>query len=286
MLVTIDWLMTQLNRSDLRVIDCRFSLQDPAYGQQAYQQEHIPGALFLDLEQDLSAKKREHGGRHPLPNPTRLAEKLGQLGINNKNEVVVYDDDGGMFAGRAWWLLTYLGHPRVHLLEQGWQGWKARELPTEQTIPTFAPSTFTPHLQPQMIASREEVLQKIASSSTTLIDARAASRYLGEEEPIDPIAGHIPHAQNFFWKHVHGPENKWKEPQQLQQHFATLSSDQEIIVYCGSGISATPNILALQRAGFSRIKLYPGGWSDWISYEDAPVAKGQNVLGKKAKPAK
>jgi thiosulfate/3-mercaptopyruvate sulfurtransferase len=217
---------------------------------------------------------------------TQLAEKLGQLGISEKNEVVVYDDDGGMFAGRAWWLLTYLGHPQVHLLEQGWQEWKARQLPTEQTVPTWPPSTFTLNLQPQMIASRDEVMQKMDSSSTSLMDARAKSRYLGEEEPLDPIAGHIPHAQNYFWKQVHGPENKWKEPQQLRQHFSALSSDQEVIVYCGSGISATPNILALQRAGFSHVKLYPGGWSDWISYPDAPVAKGQKPLGQKAKPAK
>lgn len=286
MLVTIDWLMTNLKDPNLRVIDCRSSLQDPTYGYQAYQQEHIPGAVYLDLKQNLSAPKSKHGGRHPLPDPTQLAKKLGQLGISEKNKVVVYDDDGGMFAGRVWWLLTYLGHPQVHVLEQGWQEWKARRLPTKQTIPTWEPSTFTVNLQPQMIASREEVLQKMHSPSTTLIDARAKARYLGEEEPIDAIAGHIPQALHYFWKQVHGPENKWKEPQQLQEHFAALSPDQEIIVYCGSGVSATPNIMALQLAGFSHVKLYPGGWSDWISYEEAPVAKGEELLGQKAKPAK
>lgn len=273
MIVTITWLKEHLHDPQIRVIDCRFLLNDPTYGKKQYLTEHVPGAAFLDLEKDLSGPIDQHGGRHPLPDPNQLSDKLGKMGVDQHTKVIVYDENGGFYAGRAWWLLTYLGHTDVHVLEQGWQGWTDEQLPTEQSIPRFGECTFIPQIQSEMIASRAEVLQKLGSSTTTILDSREAARYHGITEPIDPIAGHIPHAVNYFWGEVLDEEHQWKDKDTLQKHYANISHDQEVIVYCGSGVSATPNIMGLYRAGYQNIKLYPGSWSDWVSYKDAPIAR-------------
>ncbi len=266
-------LLTALDDPHLVVIDCRFRLGDPTAGYKAYQESHLPGAFYLDLEKDLSSPVGKHGGRHPLPDLDRLVAKLGQIGVDSQARVVVYDDLFGMMASRLSWLLHYLGHTNVQLLDGGWQKWIKLGYPTTDEIPSLRPTTFRPNIQPHLLADRNEVKEKLKSEQTIVIDSREAIRYRGEKEPIDPIAGHIPGALNYFWQGVVKDSGEWKSPEELAEHFADLPKDKELIVYCGSGVSATPNYFALKEIGYPQVKLYVGSWSDWISYTDSPIAK-------------
>jgi thiosulfate/3-mercaptopyruvate sulfurtransferase len=272
LLVNMKWVKDHLKDPTVVLIDCRFTLGHPSAGRTAYLEEHIPGAFYLDLEADLSGAIGEHGGRHPLPDPYTLAEALSAIGIDEGIHVVAYDDQGGAMAARLWWLLTYLGHPHTCVMNGTFRMWKEQGYPVTKKIPLPKPRTFTPSPQPHLLAEMEEVKQKLGHPETILVDSREPKRYRGEEEPIDRIAGHIPGAKNFFWKGVLREEGEWKTPDELRKHFANLPQDKEIIVYCGSGVTATPNILALKEAGYSNVKLYAGSWSDWISHEDNPVA--------------
>ncbi|WP_379136517.1 sulfurtransferase [Paenibacillus sp. sgz500958] len=286
------WLLARLYEPDQTIVDCRFTLGKPENGRENYEQEHIPGAVYLDLEQDLSSPVGEHGGRHPIPDPENLAARLAKLGIGNDSRIVAYDDESGMNAARLWWLLRYLGHEQVYILEGGFSTWKADKFPVTNHQPVRVPGTFVPNIQPQMLADVEEVRRISeqtkdaavhASSSAAdsspalpvLIDSRANDRYQGMNETLDKKAGHIPGAVNFFWKDTQNADGSFKSAEQLQEHFAGLDKDTEIIVYCGSGVTACPNVLALETAGYTNVKLYAGSWSDWISYEENPVATGE-----------
>ncbi|MFE4711563.1 sulfurtransferase [Paenibacillus sp. NPDC056722] len=280
------WLLARLYEPEQTIVDCRFTLGKPLAGKESFEQEHIPGAVYLDLELDLSAPVSEHGGRHPLPDPQALAARLAKLGIGNTTRVVAYDDESGMNAARLWWLLRYLGHEQVFILEGGFSAWKAERFPVTDHQPIRIPSSFEPNLQSQMLAGVDEVrrvsghtLTNIADSALSpalpvLIDSRARERYLGLEETLDKKAGHIPGAVNFFWKDTQNEDGSLKSAEELQEHFANLDKDSEIIVYCGSGVTACPNVLALEKAGYTNVKLYAGSWSDWISYEENPIATG------------
>ena len=288
------WLLARLYEPEQTIVDCRFTLGKPEDGRESYVQEHIPGAVYLDLELDLSSPAGVHGGRHPLPDPEVLAARLTKLGIGNATRIVAYDDESGMNAARLWWLMRYLGHEQVFLLEGGFSQWKAANYPVTDHQPARVPSTFTPNVQPQMLVGVEEVravsektvaaggnigtTAGVAASPPvlpTLIDSRANDRYRGQNETLDKKAGHIPGALNYFWKETQNAVGDFKSAEELQEHFAGLDKDREIIVYCGSGVSATPNVLALTKAGFGNVKLYAGSWSDWISYEENPVATGE-----------
>ncbi len=292
--VTKRWLLARLYEPEQTIVDCRFTLGKPEAGRESYEQEHIPGAVYLDLEHDLSSPVGEHGGRHPLPDPQVLAARLAKLGIGNHSRVVAYDDESGMNAARLWWLLRYLGHEQVFILEGGFSAWKAEKFPVTDHQPVRVPSTFEPKVQPQMLADVDEVRQvseqtvnggadarthvsvsDAASTLPILIDSRASDRYHGKNETLDKKAGHIPGALNFFWKDTQNEDGSYKNVEQLQEHFAGLDKDREIIVYCGSGVTACPNVLALEKAGFENVRLYAGSWSDWISYEENPVAVGE-----------
>lgn len=261
------------------IADCRSLLGQAGAGRTQFNEDHIPGAIHFDLEEDLTAPLGEHGGRHPLPDADTLAARLSRAGINASSRIVAYDDQGGMMASRFWWLLRYLGHEQVYVLEEGYSAWKEAKFPVTADQPIRIPSTFTPNVQPQMLTNMQEVQRvsegSLPDSSYILIDSRERPRYLGLEEPIDQAAGHIPSAVNFFWKEVLDEKGSFKNAEQLQQHFVDLDPNAEIIVYCGSGVSACPNVLALNEAGFSKVRLYPGSWSDWISYEENPVATGE-----------
>ncbi|MFC4546341.1 sulfurtransferase [Paenactinomyces guangxiensis] len=273
----MDWVAKHLNDPRLCLIDCRFALGDPEAGRRAYRQGHLPGALYLDLEKDLSGPVREHGGRHPLPDIEILARKLGEIGIDENSHVAAYDDQGGAMASRLWWLLTYLGHDCVSVMNGTFSQWQKAGYPVTTEIPATNSRHFPPHPRPHMLASMEEVKQKLHQATTVLVDSRDEKRYLGEEEPVDPVAGHIPGARHFFWKQVQDQNGNWKNAAQLRDHFSPLSTANEIIVYCGSGVTATPNILALKEAGYKNVKLYAGSWSDWISYSDNPIARGKET---------
>ena len=276
-IVSMRWLLARMYEPDIVIVDCRFLLGQPNAGKEAYDTAHIPGAVYLDLEQDLSAPVSAHGGRHPLPDPAELAARLTKAGIGSNARIVAYDDQGGMNAARLWWLLRYLGHEQAYVMDEGFKAWQNAKFPVTADVPVRIPSTFDANVQPHMLASVEDTQHASANGSAVLIDSRDARRYAGLEEPIDAKAGHVPGAVNYFWKDVLGPEGRWLSVEQLQERFGKLDKDEPIIVYCGSGVSACPNVIALEEAGYTNVKLYAGSWSDWISYEENPVATGEEV---------
>lgn len=273
-IVSMKWLLARLYEPDLVIADCRFQLGKPDAGREAYEAGHIPGAVYLDLERDLSGPVGEHGGRHPLPDVEALAARLAAAGISNESRVVAYDDQGGAMASRLWWLLRYLGHDNVFVLDEGFGAWSREGYPVDSETRTVVPARFEPRVRPDMLADVEEVRLKRGQPGVILIDSRESPRYRGEVEPIDRVAGHIPGAINRFWADSRDPDGKWRDPAAQSVRFADLPPSDEIIVYCGSGVTATPNVLALEAAGFERVKLYAGSWSDWISYLGNPVAMG------------
>lgn len=265
--VSCEWLFKHLDEPQVVIVDCRFSLAEPQLGRQQYQESHIKGAYYLDLNQDLSSPVGEHGGRHPLPNPIELADKLSAIGVNSqKTLVVAYDDSRLAFASRLWWLLRYLGHEQVAVLDGGFSAWKKAEYPVTNVIPETQQATFTPNLQPQMVVDISVVKNRKDSQEVALVDSRERERYLGITEPIDKIAGHIPGAINYPWQQVTDSSGYILAQEQQRQRWLELENPKEIFVYCGSGVTACVNLLSLEMAGIHTGKLYAGSWSDWISY--------------------
>ncbi|GGG25422.1 sulfurtransferase [Paenibacillus abyssi] len=278
-LVSAAWLKDNLASSRVVIVDCRFLLNDPDAGEQAYREGHIPGAYYLDLERDLSAPKQPdvRGGRHPLPDVDLIATVFSRIGIISGDHVVAYDDQGGAMAARLWWLLRWTGHDgEISILDRGFAGWKEAGYPVSSEIPSPSATAdpYVPRIQDGMVVTQAEVRQRLHRPGSVLVDSREAPRYRGESEPIDPVAGHIPGAVNRFWKDGLTEQGRYKSAEQQRERFADLSPDDEIIVYCGSGVTACPNVLALEAAGFRNVKLYAGSWSDWISYEGNPIKTG------------
>lgn len=200
-IVSMRWLLARMYEPDVVIADCRFLLGQPETGRQAYEAGHIPGEfVYLDLEKDLSAPVSSHGGRHPLPDPAVLASRLSKAGIGSNSRIVAYDDQGGMNASRLWWLLRYIGHEQVYIMDEGFSAWKNAKFPVTADVPVQIPASFEVNVQPAMLASVEDVQQASANGSAVLIDSRDARRYAGLEEPIDAKAGHIPGAVNYFGK--------------------------------------------------------------------------------------
>ncbi|MFC4601753.1 sulfurtransferase [Cohnella hongkongensis] len=276
-IVSVRWVLARLYEPDLVVVDCRFQLGQPEAGRKAYEESHIPGAVYMDLEKDLSGPLGEHGGRHPLPDAAELAARFGRAGIGSDTRVIAYDDQGGAMASRLWWLLKYLGHENVFVMDGGYSAWKEAGCPVSAEQKIVVPAQFLATVQHNMLVEVDDVRESLGTGRYVLIDSREAPRYRGEVEPIDPAAGHIPGARNLFWAEVRRADGSWKNADEQLERFASagLSPDDEIVVYCGSGVTATPNVLALQEAGFSRVKLYAGSWSDWISYPENPIATGE-----------
>ena len=270
--VSPSWLAKGLADPDtaarLVIVDCRFALPDPTLGQRQYAEGHLPNAHYLDLNHDLSSPVQPHGGRHPLPDLDEFQAKARSLGIKSDppSWVIAYDDSRFAFAARLWWLLNYLGHTQVAVLDGGIQGWQAAGLALTGALPEAASGNFVGHPQPDWIVDIETVKGRKDRADTVLIDSRSPERYRGEQEPIDPIAGSIPGAVNYFWQGVSDETGKLRSPQDLQRHWAALESADEVIVYCGSGVTACVNLLSQQVAGLPMAKLYVGGWSDWCSY--------------------
>ncbi|WIY62727.1 sulfurtransferase [Bacillus arachidis] len=274
MIVTVEWLRDHIEDEHVRIVDCRFDLANPNWGREQYEKEHIPHALYFDLNLDLSSSITEHGGRHPLPDIQDFAEKLSQAGIDEHTTVVAYDSQAGAMASRLWWLLTYVGHQKTYLLNGGFPAWKEQNLSTTAEAPTIERKKFIPNVQDNMLVTMEDVKEKIRTNAdVTLIDSREPRRYAGVEELVDPKAGHIPTAENYFWKDGITAEGQFKNKNEQEERFHHLNKEKETIVYCGSGVTACPNILALQTAGFRNVKLYAGSWSDWISYPENQIVK-------------
>ncbi|PFZ10625.1 sulfurtransferase [Bacillus pseudomycoides] len=274
MIVTVGWLRDHIEDEHVCVVDCRFDLANPNWGRKQYEKEHIPHALYFDLNLDLSSSITEHGGRHPLPNLEDFAEKLSQAGIDENTTVVAYDSQAGAMASRLWWLLTYVGHQKAYVLNGGFPAWKDQNLSTTAEVPTIERKKFIPNVQDNMLVTMKDVKEKIRTNAdVTLIDSREPKRYAGAEESVDPKAGHIPTAENYFWKDGITAEGQFKDKEEQEDRFRYLSKEKETIVYCGSGVTACPNVLALQTAGFRNVKLYAGSWSDWISYPENQIVK-------------
>lgn len=275
--VNKEWLVEHLNNQQVKIVDCRFELGNPDKGVKLYQESHIPGAFYFDLEKQLSAPVSKHGGRHPLPDTACFKLEIEKAGIDNTKTVVAYDDGEGQFASRFWWLLTYMGHENVYVLNEGFKGWRAADYPTTKEAPKFESAKFKVNLQKEMLASYDEVKEIVADKkeSPVLIDSRDKARYFGEIEPIDKVPGHIPGAIHKFWAESL-EQGSFKNKEEQKKRFADLDQKEPIIVYCGSGVTAAPNYIALKMAGFQNVKLYAGSYSDWVSYDENPVAKGTN----------
>lgn len=269
--------LAALATPEWRIFDCRFDLRDPASGKRAYAEGHLPGAFYLDLEEDLSGALSGLNGRHPLPDPHLLADKLGSLGVGPDTQVVAYDDAGGMFAARLWWLLRWLGHNRVAVLNGGIQAWKGSGQSLAGDTPETVTKVFTPVLQKNMKVDAEYVYGHLDNPAMQLIDARSPDRFRGENETLDPVGGHIPGAINRFFRDNLGPDGCFKQATELQEDFGALinGGDAHNVVHqCGSGVTACHNILAMETAGLSDSKLYAGSWSEWCADPARPVASG------------
>jgi len=278
-LISARELVARLGEPGLRVIDARFELGLPTAGEAMYAAGHVPGAVYLDLDRDLAAPPGERG-RHPLPDPDELARKLGALGVGDEHEVVVYDQTGTMYAARAWWLLRYLGHARVRFLDGGFKAYAAAGGPDSVEVPRHPPATFTARPRPDMVVEAEELLRRLDDPKLVLLDARAPERYRGEVEPLDAVAGHIPGAVNRPYMNGLGGGGLLP-PEELRRvhRVDELPDGAEVVAYCGSGVSAAHLVLALEVAGRTGVRLYPGSWSEW-SRRGLPAATGDEEAGR------
>ena len=266
------------------VFDCSFELSDPAAGPRMFAASHIPGAVYADLDHALSTHDPVHAvsaGRHPLPDRETFAAWLRHIGFHNGMQAVVYDRNGCNYCGRLWWMLQWMGHAAVAVLDGGLQGWESQGLPLASGEASAAPATSSDFvMQPALVslASTEEVLAHLNAPDRRLVDSRGAPRYRGDVEPMDPVAGHIPGALNRPFSDNLGPDGRFKSPAQLREEFdALLGTDTAlpVTVYCGSGVSATPNVLALALSGRPTPTLYAGSWSAWCTHQPPlPVARG------------
>lgn len=278
-LITPQQLAARLEQPGLVVLDCRFALEDPDYGQRSYAEGHIAGAHFADLERDLSGRVvKGVTGRHPLPEPGRLLERLQHWGINADSEVVLYDDGPGAFAARAWWLLAWLGkRSGVAILDGGLKAWHAAGLPLSLDAPQNAPGHLHGKPDAQLVVTARQLQERLGEPQLTLLDARALPRFRGEVEPIDPVAGHIPGAQCAAFTDNLGADGRFLPADTLKQRFAEKLGGrpvESLVAYCGSGVTACHNLFALCLAGYPLAPLYAGSWSEWITDAQRPLAKG------------
>ncbi len=263
-----------LNHPELVIIDCRFDLLNPAWGYQDYLINHIPNAIYADLEKDLSGQVTKNTGRHPLPEPNEFIKMCSKWGIDNTKQVIVYDTTYGSYASRLWWMLNYFGHHQVAILEGGFTAWLAAGFPLSDGLVETQPSIFigTPNNNLLVTTSSMETL--INLPNYVVIDARSEERYSGLEEPIDKKAGHIPNAVNFFHGNNLDAQGKLLPAQELRRKYSTFLSnkpDPAIVLYCGSGVTSCLNFAVLQHIGIKPIQLYVGSWSEWITNPDHPI---------------
>lgn len=275
-LIETSMLAADLSDPSLAVVDCRFDLKDTSAGERAYEAGHIPGAVYAHVDRDLSGPKNGTNGRHPLPDLDTFVATLGRLGIDAGTQVVVYDQDSGGFASRLWWMLRWLGHDGVALLNGGFAKWVAEDRSTKSGVEARPRRVFVPHLQPQMLANAADVAAILGKPGWRLIDARAPERYRGEVEPVDKVAGHIPGAVNVPYLENLDVNGTFKSTADLAARFQKASAStptDHLVVYCGSGVTACQNLLALEHAGMHGAKLYPGSWSEWSSDPSRPMKK-------------
>jgi len=264
------------------VMDCSFDLMNPAAGRQQFEAAHIPGAVHVDLDEHLSDKTgpdRASGGRHPLPSRETFARRLQALGLNPGQQVVAMDRQGANYCGRLWWMLKWCGHEAVAVLDGGLAAWQAAGgAVAEGASPAPHPGRF--ELQPARAETlaAQDIARRLGQPDLTLVDARGAARFRGEVEPLDPVAGHIPGALNRPFTENIGPDGRFKPATELRADFERLLAGRDpaaVVHHCGSGVSAIPNLLAMEIAGFGRTALFPGSWSEWCNTPGLPCARSQ-----------
>ena len=274
-LISVDKLNDMLGKDNLRIVDTRYDLSQSDAGHNAWSKSHIPGALFADVHDDLSGEPLTDSGRHPMLSPDALQALFERLGISNNTQVVVYDDSFGAFAGRLWWMLRYMGHESVAVLDGGWRAWKNAGYGITESVIEIEPGSFMPEKQSDRLVLIDEI-----PTVAGLFDSREPARYRGEVEPIDPVAGHIPGAINRFWQdNLDKERGTYKSAQELANEFSNLFNEQdatEQVFYCGSGVTACHNILAVTHSGLGMPRLYAGSWSEWCSNPERPMATSES----------
>ena len=264
-LVDAQTLLARSGDPDLRLFDCRFSLADPGQGRRAYLEGHLPGAFYAHLDEHLSSPIGPRTGRHPLPDPSRLGAWLGRCGLRSDTQAAVYDDVGGAFAARLWWLLRWIGHERVALLDGGLQAWIAGGGELVREEPNEVPGALVPRPDDTRWVATDALIAELAAGRATVVDARAPERFRGEQEPIDPVAGHIPGAINLPLADNLGADGRFLDPAALGARFRQAIGDlapERIVHSCGSGVNACHNLLAMEVAGLQGSRLYAGSWSE------------------------
>lgn len=280
-LMPVDALASALDGAKLRelvVLDCSFELNDPQAGRAAYDAAHIPGARYVHLEDTLSAAKTGSNGRHPLPDRDSFVRAMATLGIDDDTQVVAYDNAGGMYAARLWWMLRWIGHRAAAVLDGGIAAWKAADLPVTGEAPPPATASNLA-LRPSLVTTvdYDMLCANLESGERLAIDARAPDRFRGENETIDPVGGHIPGARNRLFRDNLGADGRFKPPALLRAEFEALAGGRvpaELVSQCGSGVTACHNLLAMEIAGLSGAALYPGSWSEWCAQPGARIATG------------
>ena len=278
-LIDVHTLHRHYQDPDWRVIDVRFSLADAGQGAREYAEGHVPGAVYAHLDDDLSGPIiRGETGRHPLPSVDCATTVFSRLGIDESVQVVVYDGAGGSVAARVWWMLRWLGHDAVSVVDGGWPAWNAAGLTVTRDVPEVAPRTFVPSVRAHLVTDVEGVDGYRVNDTWAVLDARTPERFRGEMEPIDPVAGHIPGARCATFDENLGEDGCFRAPEELRRRFVSLLAGvpvERAVNYCGSGVSACHNLLAIAHAGLGDAVLYPGSWSEWITDEDRPVGTGE-----------
>ncbi|MBI3493093.1 MAG: sulfurtransferase [Acidobacteria bacterium] len=276
-LISADVLAPRLHDPAVAIVDCRFTLDDVAWGEREWANAHIPGAVYAHLDRDLSSAKTGTNGRHPLPDARALASAFGRLGMTAGVQVVAYDQNNGMFASRLWWLLRWLGHDAVAVLDGGIAKWIAERRATKSGKEHRPPATFSGSPRANMVVDANGVASLAGKKGWRLVDARAPERYRGDVEPLDKVAGHIPGAVNHFFQGNLDGHGVFRSPEELRGRLRASIGDvpvDRVVCYCGSGVTACHNLLALEHAGMKGAKLYPGSWSEWSADASRPVEKG------------
>lgn len=277
-IVSADQLAAHLDDPEWIVFDCRFTLSNTETGKQAYQQGHIPGARYVHLDDDMSSAVTPTSGRHPLPDATIFSGKLSGWGVDSSKQVVVYDDSFGSMAVKMWWLLRWLGHDNVALLDGNWQKWVKQKLPVTTEMPKISPANFVVHMHNELLVDTAEVDFARRERCSVLIDARPEQRFAGERETLDKVAGHIPGATNWVYEENLDFDGTYLPAEELKEAYLKLMhglKPNHVIHTCGSGVTACHNMLAMEIAGLHGSKLYAGSWSEWITDPKRPVATGE-----------
>ncbi len=274
-LISPSELAPHLAQEDWVVIDCRFDLGDPGQGEQMFLEAHIPGSRYAHLDRDLSGEKSGANGRHPLPTPPQMRERFGAFGIAPGRQVVVYDADAGMYASRLWWMLRFMGHDTVALLDGGLARWTREGHATRGGREQWRPATFVGAPRDAWRLDAGAVAEGLHDPARVLVDARAESRFRGENETLDKKAGHIPGARSFFFQRNLADDKTFKSAGELQALWLGVLGDaqpEHVVMYCGSGVTACHNLLAMEHAGLGGARLFPGSWSEWSADPTRPVS--------------